>query len=113
MPDLINRVQPDRSKINMHEPYEVKYWTHALGVSKNDLQKVVERSATPLLRSARNWVCPTKLKNDQTHPSDLLRVGLGLREPSALALRRRHMAVSAAPACLASAIGRMGSMSLM
>ncbi|MCA6104836.1 DUF3606 domain-containing protein [Bradyrhizobium australafricanum] len=43
MPDLINRVQPDRSKINMHEPYEVKYWTHALGVSKNDLQKVVEK----------------------------------------------------------------------
>ncbi|GEC55135.1 putative RNA-binding protein YlqC (UPF0109 family) [Bradyrhizobium japonicum] len=44
MPDnLTNRVQPDRSKINMHEPYEVKYWTHALGVSKNDLQKVVEK----------------------------------------------------------------------
>ncbi|MCP1848983.1 MULTISPECIES: DUF3606 domain-containing protein [unclassified Bradyrhizobium] len=41
--NLTNRVQPDRSKINMHEPYEVKYWTHALGVSKNDLQKVVEK----------------------------------------------------------------------
>ncbi|MBP2434066.1 MULTISPECIES: DUF3606 domain-containing protein [Bradyrhizobium] len=44
MPDnLTNRVQPDRSKINMHEPYEVKYWTHALGVSKDDLQKAVEK----------------------------------------------------------------------
>ncbi|MCP1966944.1 DUF3606 domain-containing protein [Bradyrhizobium elkanii] len=43
MPDnLTNRVQPDRSKINMHEPYEVKYWAHA-GVSKNDLQKIVEK----------------------------------------------------------------------
>jgi len=24
---LANRVQPDRSKINMHEEHEVKYWT--------------------------------------------------------------------------------------
>ncbi|WP_029079829.1 DUF3606 domain-containing protein [Bradyrhizobium sp. th.b2] len=44
MPDnLTNRVQPDRSKINMHEPYEVKYWTHALGVSKDDLQKAIDK----------------------------------------------------------------------
>jgi hypothetical protein len=27
------RGQPDRSKINMHEDYEVKYWTHELGVT--------------------------------------------------------------------------------
>lgn len=44
MPDnLTNRVQPDRSKINMHEPYEVKYWTRALGVSKDELQKAVDK----------------------------------------------------------------------
>jgi hypothetical protein len=24
----------DRSKINMHEPYEVKYWTKELGVDR-------------------------------------------------------------------------------
>lgn len=41
--NLTNRVQPDRSKINMHEPYEVKYWTHALGVSADDLRKAVEK----------------------------------------------------------------------
>ena len=35
--------QPDRSKINMHEDYEVKYWTHALGVSREDLQKAVDK----------------------------------------------------------------------
>jgi Protein of unknown function (DUF3606) len=28
--NLTNRVQPDRSKINMHEDYEVKYWTKAV-----------------------------------------------------------------------------------
>ena len=41
--NLTNRVQPDRSKINMHEGYEVKYWTHALGVSKEALQKAVDK----------------------------------------------------------------------
>jgi Protein of unknown function (DUF3606) len=41
--NLTNRVQPDRSKINMHEDHEVKYWTHALGVSKEALQKAVDK----------------------------------------------------------------------
>jgi hypothetical protein len=40
---LKNRVQPDRSKINMHEAYEVKHWTHALGVTREDLQKAVDK----------------------------------------------------------------------
>ena len=40
---LTQRHQPDRSKINMHEDYEVKYWTHALGVSKEDLRKAVDK----------------------------------------------------------------------
>jgi len=35
--------QPDRSKINMHQPHEVKYWTHALKVSKEELQKAVDK----------------------------------------------------------------------
>ena len=40
---LTNRVQPDRSKINMHEAHEVKYWTHALGITRDDLQKAVDK----------------------------------------------------------------------
>jgi 3-oxoacyl-[acyl-carrier-protein] synthase III len=32
----------DRSKINMREDYEVKYWTKELGISKEKLQKVVD-----------------------------------------------------------------------
>lgn len=40
---LTNRAQPDRSKINMHEAYEVKYWSHALHVSKDELQKAVDK----------------------------------------------------------------------
>lgn len=38
-----NRIQPDRSKINMHEPHEVKYWTRALGVDRSDLRRAIEK----------------------------------------------------------------------
>lgn len=43
MDNLTKREQPDRSKINMHEDYEVKHWTHALGVSKERLQQAVDK----------------------------------------------------------------------
>ena len=43
MDDRKNKGQPDRSKINMHEAYEVKYWTHQLGVSREQLQAAVEK----------------------------------------------------------------------
>jgi hypothetical protein len=43
MDHLTKREQPDRSKINMHQPFEVKYWTHALGVSREQLQKAVDK----------------------------------------------------------------------
>ena len=41
--NLTKRHQPDRSKINMSEDYEVKYWTHALGKSREELQKAVDK----------------------------------------------------------------------
>jgi 3-oxoacyl-[acyl-carrier-protein] synthase III len=43
MDDLKNKGPPDRSKINMHEDYEVKYWTKELGVDKEQLQKLVDK----------------------------------------------------------------------
>jgi predicted RNA-binding protein YlqC (UPF0109 family) len=43
MDNLHNKGQPDRSKINMHEDYEVKYWARALKVSKDELQKVIDK----------------------------------------------------------------------
>jgi hypothetical protein len=39
----LNRGQPDRSKINMSEDYEVKYWTKELGVSREELETLVEK----------------------------------------------------------------------
>jgi hypothetical protein len=43
MGNAINRGEPDRSKINMNQDYEVKYWTKHLGVSKELLQQVVDK----------------------------------------------------------------------
>ncbi|WP_166294265.1 DUF3606 domain-containing protein [Bradyrhizobium sp. 2S1] len=40
---LTQKVQFDRSKINIRDPQQVKRWTHALGVSKEDLRKAVEK----------------------------------------------------------------------
>ena len=40
---LTKRDQRDRSKINMHEDFEVKYWTEELGVSRDELQKAVDK----------------------------------------------------------------------
>jgi hypothetical protein len=40
---LGKKASPDRSKINMHESYEVKYWTRELGVNRDQLQKLVDK----------------------------------------------------------------------
>lgn len=39
--DLNERGQQDRSRINMNEPWEVKYWTKELGVSQDELARIV------------------------------------------------------------------------
>jgi 3-oxoacyl-[acyl-carrier-protein] synthase III len=43
MDDLKKTGFQDRSKINMHEPHEVQYWTKHLGISKEQLQKAVDK----------------------------------------------------------------------
>ena len=41
--DLIKRGQQDRSRINVHEEHEVRYWTEALGVSREQLEQAVKQ----------------------------------------------------------------------
>ncbi|WGD50194.1 DUF3606 domain-containing protein [Bradyrhizobium sp. CB1650] len=41
--NLTKKDQRDRSKINMHEDFEVKYWMKELGVSKEELQRAVDK----------------------------------------------------------------------
>jgi 3-oxoacyl-[acyl-carrier-protein] synthase III len=43
MDNLTKKDQRDRSKINMHEDFEVKYWIKELGVSKDELQRTVDK----------------------------------------------------------------------
>jgi len=41
--NLTAREQPDRSKVNMNQVHEVRYWTKHLNVSKEELQRAVEK----------------------------------------------------------------------
>jgi hypothetical protein len=44
MPEkLTKRGKPDRSKIAMHEDHEVHYWTKHLGITRDELQRVVDK----------------------------------------------------------------------
>lgn len=47
MSDNLNqRGQQDRSRINVHEAHEVRYWTEKFGVSKEELERAVEQAGT-------------------------------------------------------------------
>jgi Protein of unknown function (DUF3606) len=41
--DLTKKASPDRSKIAMQEELEIKYWTKHLDVSRDDLQRAVDK----------------------------------------------------------------------
>jgi len=43
MDGITKKETPDRSKINMHQPHEVHYWTKHLNVSKEELQKAIDK----------------------------------------------------------------------
>ena len=43
MQSLKSKAQHDRSKINMHDPHQVQCWTKHLKVSKEELQKAVDK----------------------------------------------------------------------
>ena len=47
MPDDISKKQPqDASKVNVHEQYEVEYWTRKFGVTPDQLKAAVSRVGT-------------------------------------------------------------------
>jgi len=41
--DTTNRGEPDRSRINLDDDYEVRYWTKELGVTKEELARAVAK----------------------------------------------------------------------
>ena len=40
--DRTNRGSPDRDRIDMNDPDEVRNWTQSLGVSREELQRAVQ-----------------------------------------------------------------------
>ena len=40
--DLKKRGEPDRSKINVHEPWELRDWTKKLNVTEDQLKQAVK-----------------------------------------------------------------------
>lgn len=50
--NLNDRGQQDRSRINVHEEWEVRHWTEALGVSKEQLERAV-RDVGPSVSAVR------------------------------------------------------------
>jgi hypothetical protein len=43
MSNLTKRASPDRSKIDVEDENQVKYWTKALGISKDDLLEAIDK----------------------------------------------------------------------
>lgn len=47
MPDDKTKTRPqDASRINVHEPYEVNYWTDKFGCTKSQLEAAVKAAGT-------------------------------------------------------------------
>jgi hypothetical protein len=40
--DLSNRGPQDRTRINVHEEHELAYWSDALGISRDELRRLVD-----------------------------------------------------------------------
>ena len=53
--NLTAREQPDRSKINMKQNHDVRYWTKHLNISKEELRKAIDKVGIQPPPSARNW----------------------------------------------------------
>jgi len=44
--NLQSRGPQDRSRINLHEKWEVQYWTRELGVTEEELQEAVKTAGS-------------------------------------------------------------------
>jgi hypothetical protein len=51
--DLKDRGARDRSRVNVHEDYEVRYWTQKWGVTKEQLVQAVQKAGVSAEAVAR------------------------------------------------------------
>ena len=54
MADDKTKTAQDRKRISLTEDYEVRYWTHELGVTKDELKALIEKhgNAVEKIRAA-------------------------------------------------------------
>ena len=80
--DFTKRGSQDRSKIAMHEEHEVHYWTKHLGVSREELQRAVDKvgnSAAAVRKSLENNRLVRALTVRYVPESGHRRIALALR----------------------------------
>jgi hypothetical protein len=53
--NLQNRGPQDRNRINVNEPWELRYWTKELGLSEDELREAV-KAAGPSVNAVREHV---------------------------------------------------------
>jgi hypothetical protein len=41
--NLSERGAPDRARIDVHQPHELRYWSHKLGVTEDQLREAVQQ----------------------------------------------------------------------
>jgi hypothetical protein len=58
--NLHNRGQQDRSRINLHEKWEVQYWTKELGVTEEELAKAVKEAGSSSAEAVREHLRATR-----------------------------------------------------
>ena len=46
MDDKVNTWRPDRDRVNIHENYDVEYWSNKFGVSTDQLRRAVAAVGT-------------------------------------------------------------------
>lgn len=48
---------PDRDRINVHEDYEVRYWTHKWGITKEQLLSAEKQAGSTSVRKVHDKLC--------------------------------------------------------
>ena len=58
--NLQNRGGQDRSRINLHEKWEVQYWTKELGVTEEELARAVKEAGSSSADAVREHLRGTR-----------------------------------------------------
>jgi hypothetical protein len=49
--------KPDSDRISLHQDYEVRYWTHKWGVTKEQLREAEQKAQSSVVRKIHDALC--------------------------------------------------------